>query len=141
MSWAVKFVHDGTPRHTRFAHMGARLPVSARGGAQILLLCWGRRPREPGELPRGGWAKLTHIQSGVWDRYDPKPVRLPVIEFAERDVLGQEQWFQVTRGQVIQGALCRWGNERRAYVVTMDCSPEETEFERWPRIVTPPVAL
>lgn len=58
------------------------------------------------------------------------------MAFAERDVTGREQWFEVTRGQFVQGCAVRCQGERRVYVVTLDCSPEETEFERWPRVVS-----
>lgn len=138
MSWAVRFVHDGRLRLSRFEHQGARLPVSSRRGAQILLLPWGRHPLAAGRLPQGGWARLTHIQGGVWDQYGPRPVRLPVDGFAERDVAGREQWFAVTAGQYIQGCLVRAEHETRIYVVTLDCAPDMGEFDRWPRIVSAP---
>lgn len=136
MCWAAHYSHAGRNRQSRFEHGGARLPVSARRGAQVLLLAWGRRPRERGALPAGGWAKLTHIQAGLWDKFLPRPVKLPVHAFAERNVTGQEQWFEITRGQYIQGCVAHAGTERRVYVVTLDCSPEETEYERWPRVVS-----
>lgn len=128
-------MHGGAERLCRFEHRGATLPVSARRGAQLVLLQWGRRPNEPGALPLGGWAHLTHIQGAVWDRYAPKPVRIPAQWFAERDVTGREQWFMITRGTFLQGCLVRHKNERRVYVVTLDCAPDVGEFERWPRII------
>lgn len=136
MCWAVRFSHAGVERHSRFDNRNTLLPVSARHGAQVILLPWGRRPGETGELPIGGWAKLTQIQSGLWDKFMPRPVKLPVDHFAERDVAGHLQWFQVTRGQFIQGCVVQIGHERRVYVVTLDCSPTETVFERWPRVVS-----
>lgn len=136
MCWAVRFQHNGQQRQVCFQHASARLPVSSRKGAQILLLPWGRRPREAGRLPAGGWAKLTHIHSGVWDKFEPRPVKLPVSAFMERDVTGREQWFEVTRGHYIQGLYARVDSERRIYVVTLETSPEESEFERWPRILS-----
>jgi len=135
MCWATRYRHAGRDRQSRFEHRGAKLPVSAARGAQVVLLPWGRRPGEPGQLPAGGWARLTHIQAGVWDKFEPRPVKLPVSAFAERDVAGREHWFEVTRGHLLQGCLVRWGEERRIYVVTLDCAPEVTEFERWPRAV------
>ena len=135
MCWAVRFIHGGEDRQSRFERGGATLPVSSRNGAQVLLLPWGRRPRETGDLPVGGWAKLTQIQAGLWDKFRPRPVKLPVMAFAERDVTGREQWFEVTRGQFIQACAVQYQQERRVYVVTLDCSPEESEFERWPRVV------
>lgn len=136
MCWAVRFIHAGQDRQFRFERGGAKLPISAARGAQVILLPWGRRPGEKGNLPAGGWAKLTHIQAGVWDKFEPRPVRLPVLAFAERDVAGREQWFEVTKGHLLQGCLVSSGSERRVYVVTLDCDPEMTEFDRWPRMVT-----
>ena len=138
MSWAVRYLHGQAERLSRFQHRGAFLPVSARRGAQIVLMPWGRRPDEPGKLPKGGWAHLTHLQGGVWDQFGPKPVRLPVYEFAERDVTGREHWFMVTRGQFLQGCVATLERERRVYVVTLDCAPDVGEFERWPRLVIAP---
>lgn len=135
MTWAVRFLHDRRDVLSRFEWQRAVLPISARRGAQLVLTRWGRRPHEGGTLPIGGWAHLTHIQGSAWDQFSPRPVLLPVDWFTERDVTGREQWFQVTRGQAIQGCLARAGAERRVYVVTLDCAPGVGEFERWPRIV------
>lgn len=133
---AVRFTHAGTAQQQRFEHRDARLPVLTRGGAQVLLLPWGRRPREHGTLPVGGWAKLPHIQAGLWDQFAPRPVKLPVRAFAECDVIGRTHWFEVTRSRFIQGCVVQIDRERRVYVVTLDCAPTETEFERWPRLVS-----
>lgn len=135
MTWAVRFLHDGRDTLSRFEWQRAVLPISARRGAQMVLTRWGRRPDEPGELPLGGWARLTHVQGAAWDRFAPRPVLLPVQWFTERDVTGREQWFQVTRGQYLQGCLARFSRESRVYVVTLDCAPDVGEFERWPRVV------
>lgn len=135
MTWAVRFLHDGRETLSRFEWRRAVLPVSARRGAQLVMMQWGRRPDETGALPLGGWAKLTHIQSAAWDRFTPRPVILPVQWFTERDVAGQEKWFQVTRGQYLQGCVARLSKEQRVYVVTLDCAPGLVEYERWPRIV------
>lgn len=135
MCQAVCYALAGQGQRCHFAHARARLPVATRRGAQVILVPWGRRPGEPGQLPASGWARLTQIQAGLWDRFEPRPVQLPVTDFASRDTGGREQWFEVTKGQIMQGCLVRRGRERRVYVVTLDCAPGMTEFERWPRIV------
>lgn len=139
MAWAVKCADGDRERIVGFARAGARLPVSANRGAQLIWMPWGRRPREPGTLPQGGWAHLTHLQNQAWDRYMPRPVRLPALSFAERDVTGREHWFTITRGQFLQGCVARHGNERRVYVVTIDCAPDMGEFEHWPRLILGPI--
>lgn len=136
MSWAIRFFHDGRELVSRFPSGRAVLPVSTRRGAQVVLGRWGRRPGESGVLPLGGWAHRTHLQSDVWAAYAPRPALLPVYGFAERDVTGRERWFKVSRGSYLQGCVARAERECRIYVVTLDCAPDEMEFERWPRLVT-----
>ncbi len=88
----------------------------------------------------GGWARLDTVQVGYWDKWSPQPVKLPIVGFMERDVRGQEHWFDLASCQWIQGLVAHNGKERRAYIVTIDPStliPEGTEFThtRWPRIM------
>jgi DNA polymerase-4 len=118
---------DGLPR--------ARLPVRRRGGG-LLLLPWGRRPRQRGALPDGGWARLESIRAGEWDRWFPRPVKLLLQRFAERDHLGEVRWYEVTRGHWVQGLLAREGEERRVYVVTLAPTRLDATCDRWPRILS-----
>ena len=137
MCVAVRFVFDEKPRQVRFTQARARLPVLTRNW-QVRLLPWGRRQQETSSLPLGGWARLQTIQSGRWDAWLPRPVKLPVDAFMETDMTGRGHWFPVTRGQYIQGLVAKQSGEQRVYVVTLDVGPEDVYFERWPRIVSSP---
>lgn len=118
-----------------FSNPGARLPILMRDG-RIALLPWGRRQRQQGQLPMGGWASLKSIQGGYWDRWFPVPVKCPVQSFMEKDITGNSQWFDLTAGQYVQGLVARSGPEQRVYVVTLEPEREDTMFERWPRVVS-----
>ena len=126
---------DGLEVRTAFDNPRARLPVRRRGGG-LLLLPWGRRPRQRGALPDGGWARLESIRAGEWDRWFPRPVKLLLQRFAERDHLGEVRWYEVTRGHWVQGLLAREGEERRVYVVTLAPTRLDATCDRWPRILS-----
>lgn len=119
----------------RFRDPHAALPVRTRRGG-MLTLPWGRREQQRGTLPLGGWARLEAIHAGRWDRYSPKPVLLPISDFAEPDHAGQLRWYSLPRGQYIQGLVARAGREQRAYVVTVEPAEEDAIHYRWPRIIT-----
>jgi len=116
-----------------FPNPGAQLPVRTRaGGAR--LLPWGRRHDQAGHLPLGGRARLDTVYAGRWDRWFPVPVKLPVRSFMEKDFEGHSHWYDLTRGQWIQGLVARDGHECRVYVVTVEPELPDTIHDRWPRI-------
>ena len=135
MCGGVTYEHDGETIKTYFPNPYARLPVRKRNGG-IELLPWGRRKNEPSHLPNGGWARLESIHAGRWDRWQPKPVRLQLINFMEKDIHGVSHWFNLTRGQWIQGLVAREKQELRVYVVTITPEMPDAIHERWPRIMT-----
>ena len=65
-------------------------------------------------------------------------MKLPVKSFMERDFEGHSHWYDLTRGQWIQGLVARERHERRVYVVTIEPELEiaETFYDRWPRILS-----
>lgn len=137
MCRAVKFLFDDREWEMRFGQSQARLPIRDKDG-QIQLCPWGRRPRERGKLPMGGVARLTHVRGERWEPYFPKPVRVMVKSFAVSDVAGNEHWFALTRGQFLHGLRAYSEQEMRIYLITLDSTPEEAEFEHWPRILAAP---
>lgn len=102
----------------------------------IELLVWGRRRGEAGTLPFGGWAPLESIKTGRWDRWQPRPVRLPLRAFMEKDIQGDSHWFELHSGQWVQGLVARNGGKQRVYVVTITPEMPEAVYAHWPRIIT-----
>lgn len=135
MCGGVVYEHDGREVRIGFPRPGACLPVAQRRGSSVLVT-WGRRRGEAGILPFGGWARLESIKAGRWDRWQPQPVRLPIHAFMEKDIEGERHWFELNRGQWIQGLVARDGDEKRVYVVTITPQLPEAVYERWPRIIT-----
>ena len=81
-----------------FANPKASLPVKLADG-QIKLFTWGRRQMQSGTLPLGGWARLQSIYQGKWNSYMPKPVRLPIVKFMEKDFEGNTHLYDVMKGK------------------------------------------
>jgi len=135
MCGGVYYSIDGEEVRFYFQNPKARLPVRTRTGS-TQLLAWGRRPEQAGELPLGGWARLDGIYSGRWDRWFPVPVKVPVSSFMEKDLEGHSRWYDLTRGQWIQGLVARYQHERRVYVVTVEPELADAIHDRWPRIMS-----
>ena len=136
MCGGVKFQHAGQLLTVYFPNPKAVLPVALKQGGHELVT-WGRRKEQAGELPPGGWARLDSIKSGKWDKYFPKPVRINVQEFMEKDNNKKSHWYPLVKGSWIQGLIVWEREERRVYVVTI--TPELPEqravHNRWPRIM------
>jgi hypothetical protein len=135
MCGGVYYLLDGQEVRTYFPNLKACLPVKKRHGG-VELLPWGRRRRQAGRLPLGGWARLDAIYAGRWDKWLPTPVKIPVSQFMEQDIEGNNRWFDVTPGKWIQGLVAHWEHERRLYVVTITPELEDAMYERWPRILS-----
>ena len=135
MCAGVYYTIDGADVRLYFPNPKAQLPVRMRDG-HAELLPWGRRHEQDGELPLGGWARLDGIYAGRWDRWMPVPVKLPVKSFMEKDFEGHSHWYDLTKGQWIQGLVARERHERRVYVVTVEPELPDTPHERWPRIMS-----
>lgn len=135
MCGGVYYLIDGEEVRSYFPNPKACLPVKKKGGG-VELLPWGRRQNQAGRLPLGGWARLDAIYEGRWDRWSPKPVKLQVSQFMEKDIEGHGHWFDLTPGKWIQGLVARSGNERRVYVVTITPELADAAHERWPRILS-----
>jgi hypothetical protein len=127
-------VNDGDIRFY-FPNPKAQLPVRTRSGG-TRLLGWGRRLDQAGKLPLGGWARLDGIYEGRWDRWFPVPVKVPIKSFMEKDLEGNSRWYDLTKGQWIQGLVARHQHERRVYVVTVEPELADAIYSRWPRIMS-----
>lgn len=135
MCGGVYFQHGDDVLRIFFPNPKAVLPVLMSDG-EVKLMAWGRRQKQPGNLPMTGWARLDSIYAGRWDKYFPKPVKIPVLSFMEKDLEGVSHWYDLQKGQFIQGLIAREGNEKRIYVVTIEPELEDAQIHsRWPRIV------
>lgn len=134
MCGGVEYQRDGKSVRVYFPNPHACLPVITKL-SNTQLLPWGRRRDQTGNLPLGGWARLESIKDGRWDKYFPKPVRLSLDRFMEKDIEGVSCWSDITAGQYIQGLLAHYDNERRVYVVTVTPVSEDAVHSRWPRLV------
>jgi len=135
MCGGVYFIHNGVDQRVYFPNPTATLPVVLKNKEQELIP-WGRREKQAGKLPLGGWARLDSVYAGKWDRYHPKPVKIQVKQFMEKDHEGNSHWFDVLEGQYIQGLIAKMDNERRVYVVTVTPELPEAIHNRWPRILS-----
>ncbi len=135
MCGGVYYIIDGQEVRTYFPNPKAQLPVQKRDSG-VELLPWGRRKNQSGHLPLGGWARLESIYAGRWDKWFPKPVKLMVSQFMEKDIEGNTHWYDLTPGKWVQGLVAYWDNERRVYVVTVSPEHEDAIHDRWPRIMT-----
>lgn len=134
MCGGIQYTHDNKEQVFYFPNPHAKLPVLKRNGG-VAFLTWGRRQNEAGTLPLGGWARLESIQQGKWDKYFPRAVKIPVKRFMEKDHQETSHWFEVTRGQYIQGLIARYATECRVYIVTIVPQRHNAIHERWPRLI------
>ena len=134
MPEAVIYSYHGKRCTVYFANAKALLPVKLADG-EIKLVTWGRRQQENSEMPLGGWARLSSINEGKWGQYLPKPVRLPIHKFMKTDYEGKIHWYEIAKGQWIQGLLARDNEEYRVYIVTIIPELLDIYHDRWPRII------
>ena len=133
MCGGVQYSYQGEMKRVYFPNPHALLPVRLKNG-DISYLPWGRRETQPGRLPLGGWARHQSIQQGVWNKWFPKPVKIIVDQFMEKDKNSESHWFELTKGQWIQGLLASNGDEKRLYVVTITPILQSAIHDRWPRL-------
>ena len=131
MCGGVEYTHEDKKIRVYFPNPKAHLPVRTRNGS-IQLVPWGRRKNQIGQLPVGGWARLESIEKGIWDHWFPKPVKIMIDQFMEKDIENNSHWFELTKGQCIQGLLARSEQETRVYVVTIVPEMPDAVHERWP---------
>jgi len=137
MCGGAYFLYDEEPMRMYFPNPKAVLPVKREDG-EVDLVQWGRRKEQPGELPATGWARLDSIHAGKWAKFFPQPVLIPVLSFMEKDTEGVSHWYDLQKGQFIQGLIARShdSSEKRLYVVTVVPTAEDAVVHnRWPRVV------
>lgn len=102
----------------------------------VTWVVWGRRERNLGRFPSGGWARLNSIRAGKWKPWHPRPVIIRADQFLEKDHEGKSHWIDVAPNMAIQGLLAERDDQQRVYVVTEETPPEfHWIHDRWPRLV------
>ncbi|MDF2866575.1 MAG: hypothetical protein K0S11_45 [Gammaproteobacteria bacterium] len=134
MCGGIKFNYQERELSFYFPNPKSLLPVLKKDGS-IGLLPWGRREKQPGKLPLGGWARLESIKKSTWDKYQAKPAKLAIKHFMEKDKEGISHWFNLAEDEYIQGLVARYGDELRVYIVTVEAEANQHLHKRWPRII------
>jgi len=117
-----------------------RLPVLLRDGG-VAWLPWGGRHGLETIFHEGPCARLESIRAGKWDRFSPRPVKIPLSRYMERDGKGRPCWTRVGPGQHLQGLLASAGGEQRVYVVTVESPEGQGNLQpRQPRVMSAPDA-
>lgn len=112
-----------------------QLPVLRRDGS-VQWLPWGGRHGIETLFFQGPCARLESLRAGKWKRFSPRPVKIPLTRYMERDAKGKPYWVKVEPGQYLQGVVATWGEAQRVYVVTIE-SPEAYRHvqDRWARVI------
>lgn len=114
---------------------GVRLPVLRRDGS-VTWLPWGGRHGLETVFHEGPCARLESIRAGKWARFSPRPVKIPLSRYMERDSKGRPHWVRVEPGQYLQGLVATSAGEQRVYVVTIESPPAHRHLQpRWPRVL------
>lgn len=129
-----KYTRTGEQLKIYFPNPKAALPVLGANG-QAMWVPWGRRREQPGKGPQGGWARLSSIEEGRWEKYGPMRVRIPAARFMEKDEAKVSHWFDLEAGQTLEGLVIGADEEQRVYVITTS-PPNEYAWlhDRWPLV-------
>ena len=131
---AVMFHYQHKAHTIYFSQSKAVLPVRLKNG-DVTLVTWGRRLREESSMPLGGWALHNAIHEGRWTYFKPKPVKLAIEKFMQIDYENHIQWYEIIKGQWIQGVLLQEERECRVYIMTVIPERLDIYYNRWPRII------
>lgn len=129
-----KYTRTGEQLKIYFPNPRAALPVQgAKDG--VVWVPWGRRREQPGKGPQGGWARLSSIEDGRWEKFGPTRVRIPAAKFMEKDEVKVSHWYDLEGDQAIEGLVIGEGETQKVYVITTD-APEGMDWvhDRWPLI-------
>ncbi|HHG4904337.1 TPA: hypothetical protein ACPWGP_003377 [Pseudomonas aeruginosa] len=130
-----QYTRTGEQLKIYFPNPKAALPVLAGDGKEVLWVPWGRRREQAGKGPAGGWARISSIEDGRWEKYGPTRVRIPAQRFMEKDEEKVSHWFDLEPSQVIEGLVIGEIEQQRVYVITTEAPQEQSwVHDRWPLI-------
>src|ERR1700761_7159882 len=124
----------GQSRKSFFNNQGSKMPVIATFD-RIKFITWGKRELEPNDFPVGSTLYREDILNGKYDLFSPKPVKLHILKFLEKDIKGMYHWFDIVKGLYMQGLLINNGSELRVYVVTIRTQMPDSDYNYWPRLI------
>ncbi|MFM2308708.1 MAG: hypothetical protein RLY87_828 [Chloroflexota bacterium] len=104
------------------------LPVVVDGA--LSLCAWGNR-NETRDYPASGWAKRESYEAGIWTKYQPTLVMIPLIAGYEKGV-----WFGIDQG--VRGLVVGSGTDRRVYMLTVAADAayaQLTDHDRKPWLI------
>lgn len=129
-----RYTRTGEQLKIYFPNPRAALPILG-GDDQVIWVPWGRRREQAGKGPAGGWARVSSIEEGKWEKYGPTRVCIPATRFMEKDEEKVSHWFDLKAGQAIEGLLIGEGEQQRVYVITTE-PPVGLGWvhDRWPLI-------
>jgi hypothetical protein len=90
-----RYTRTGEQLKIYFPNPRAALPVLAGESQEVLWVPWGRRREQPGKGPAGGWARLSSIEEGKWEKYGPTRVHILATRFMEKDGSKVSHWFDL----------------------------------------------
>lgn len=139
MCEGVEVIKAGKLAKVNFVSPVALAPVLVEGACTEEWIHWGRRKKEPGTTPIGGWARATTIQLGDWDSLEPVTGWILAERFNQAvggsNLQGRRlsKWHDIPNGSGIRCIVVGAGDQRCFYVVTTTTPREYTGIPgRWP---------
>lgn len=135
-------VRDGNKAiKVNFVAPAALVPVLLADDGAVEWIRWGRRKKEQGVGPVGGWARQQTMHSGNWDVLNQQMGFVLAQRFIQESILGRRlsQWVHVPPTQAIACVVIGEACSRSAYIVTTMPPPElKKTYSRWPLLVDIP---
>jgi putative SOS response-associated peptidase YedK len=114
----------------------AQLPVLTENGIEIMQ--WGKRKGEDPEVdvPVTGWARIASLSEGKWNAYHPQRVRIPALQWMEKDSTKTSHWFDMEPDSAMLGVKIVRGDRNFVYIVTRPATGiYQDVHDRMPMIV------
>lgn len=139
MCSGIEARHEDRVYRVIFESVNAAFPVQFADTGEIQLIKWGRRKKELGTGPQGGWARQSTIDSGGWAYMQPRRgyglIERFMVGRASPGLHGRRlsQWIEVPAGEALDCLIVGEGDLQRAYVVTTSPPAKYRAInDKWP---------